>query len=210
MVSWASLDYYGRWKALHYYEKRFFAPVLISCEEEGVLSQNTNVNAEHLPDHTSARLNVSNETLKPFAGTARWSLRRPDGSVLEEGGFDVNVPALTAVWLSEPQDFTRYGFHDCYYSYELLDQCGSRVGGGSVLFCAPKHFKFVDPGLTARVDGDEIVVTASAYARSVELQCGPDTVLEDNFFDMNPGERRVKILRGSAGNVKARSVYDIR
>ena len=134
----------------------------------------------------------------------------PDGSVLEEGSFDVNVPALPAVWLSEPQDFTRYGFHDCYYSYELLDEGGSRVGGGSVLFCAPKHFKFVDPGLTARVDGDEIVVTASAYARSVELQCGPDTVLEDNFFDMNPGERRVKILRGSAGNVKARSVYDIR
>ena len=210
VVSWASIDYYGRWKALHYYEKRFFAPVLISCQEEGVLSQNTNVNAEHLPDHTSARLNVSNETLKPFAGTARWSLRRPDGSVLEEGSFDVNVPALTAVWLSEPQDFTRYGFHDCYYSYELLDEGGSRVGGGSVLFCAPKHFKFVDPGLTARVDGDEIVVTASAYARSVELQCGPDTVLEDNYFDMNPGERRVKILRGGAESVRARSVYDIR
>ena len=46
VASWASIDYYGRWKALHYYEKRFFAPVLISCHEEGILSQNTNVNAE--------------------------------------------------------------------------------------------------------------------------------------------------------------------
>lgn len=46
VASWASIDYFGRWKALHYYEKRFFAPVLISCHEEGILSQNTNVNAE--------------------------------------------------------------------------------------------------------------------------------------------------------------------
>ncbi|MGN0977961.1 MAG: glycoside hydrolase family 2 protein, partial [Faecousia sp.] len=31
VASWASIDYFGRWKALHYYAKRFFAPVLISC-----------------------------------------------------------------------------------------------------------------------------------------------------------------------------------
>ncbi|MBR6003161.1 MAG: glycoside hydrolase family 2 protein, partial [Lachnospiraceae bacterium] len=32
VASWASIDYYGRWKALHYYAKRFFAPLMISCE----------------------------------------------------------------------------------------------------------------------------------------------------------------------------------
>ncbi|MBR0215423.1 MAG: glycoside hydrolase family 2 protein, partial [Clostridia bacterium] len=72
VVSWSSIDYYGRWKALHYYEKRFFAPVLISCHEEGILSQNTNVNAEHFPDKMTARLNVSNETREMFLGSARW------------------------------------------------------------------------------------------------------------------------------------------
>ena len=55
-----------------------------------------------------------------------------------------------------------------------------------------------------------MVVTSAAYARSVEVQCGADVVLEDNFFDMNAGERRVKILRGEVGEVSARSVYDIR
>ena len=64
--------------------------------------------------------------------------------------------------------------------------------------------------LTAKVEGDEIVVTASAYARSVELRCGADVVLEDNFFDMDGGERRVKIVRGEVKEVSARSVYDIR
>ena len=79
-----------------------------------------------------------------------------------------------------------------------------------MLFCAPKHFHFLDPALTARIEGDEIVVTAKAYARSVEIQCGPDVVLEDNYFDMNAGTRRVRIVRGTADDVSVRSVYDIR
>lgn len=208
VVSWASLDYFGRWKALHYYEKRFFAPVLISCHEEGVLSQDSNVNAEPFHLKKSARLNVSNETMAPFTGTARWSLRRSDATVIEEGSFEVNVPALSAIWLDE-QDFPDQDAYGCYYAYELTDASGQYVGGGTVLFCPPKHFRFEDPKLTARVDGDEIVVTASAYARSVEIQCGGDAVLSDNFFDMNAGERRVKVLRGTPGDVTARSVYDI-
>ena len=209
-ISWSSIDYYGRWKALHYYEKRFFAPVLISCEEEGILSQNTNINAEHLPDKMSARLNISNETRENFHGTARWSLRRPDSSVIDSGSFAVSVPPLSAVWLGEVQDFSKYGFYDCYYSYELADCSGKRVGSGSVLFCAPKHFKFADPALKARIEGDEVIITAEAYAHSVEVQCGADVLLDDNFFDMNAGEYRVKILRGTPETVTVRSVYDIR
>ena len=209
VASWASIDYYGRWKALHYYEKRFFAPVLISCHEEGILSQDTNVNAEPFNLKKTARLNVSNETMKPFRGTAKWALRRPDASVIEEGAFDVDCPALSAVWMPE-QDFGGYGTYDCYYSYELVDENGQTVGEGSVLFCAPKHFKFADPKLTVRLEGDEIVVSAEGYARSVEIMAGADTVLEDNYFDLNGGERRVKVVRGDVKDLQVRSVYDIR
>ena len=209
VVSWASIDYYGRWKALHYYEKRFFAPVLISCHEEGVLSQNTNVNAEPFDLKKSARLNVSNETLQPFEGTAKWSLRRPDATVIREGSFPVRVEPMSSLWLEE-QDFHDEDTFGCYYAYALEDADGAYVGGGSVLFCPPKHFRFEDPKLAARIEGDEIVVTARAYARSVELRCGADVLLEDNFFDMNAGERRVKVLRGAPESVAARSVYDIR
>ena len=209
VASWASIDYFGRWKALHYYEKRFFAPVLISCHEEGILSQNTNVNAEPFDLKKTARLNVSNETLKPFTGKASWALRRPDASVIDSGSFEVNCPAMSAVWLPQ-QDFSDKATYDCYYSYALEDGQGNVVGEGTVLFCAPKHFHFADPQLEARIEGDEIVVTAKTYARSVELMAGPDTLLSDNYFDMNAGTRRVKILRGNADSVKARSVYNIR
>ena len=208
VASWSSIDYFGRWKALHYYARRFFAPVLISCHEEGILSQDMNVNAEPFSLQKSARLNVSNETSQHFSGTVRWSLRRPDASVIEAGCFPVEVPALSTVWLPK-QDFSAQDSYGCYYAYALCDAAGSLVGEGSVLFCPPKHFRFADPKLCARREGDEIVVSAEAYARSVEICCGADVVLEDNYFDMNAGERRVRILRGEPGAIALRSVYDI-
>ena len=71
--------------------------------------------------------------MQEFRGKAKWNLRRPDASVIEEGSFDVTVPALSAVWLPE-QDFSNYGTYDTYYSYQLLDEAGNGVGEGSVLF----------------------------------------------------------------------------
>ena len=209
VTSWASIDYYGRWKALHYYEKRFFAPVLVSCEEEGTLTQDPNVNAEPYPLKKSARLNVSNETREEFRGLIRWSLRRPDASVIREGSCTVTVPALSVIWLDK-MDFCDQDTYGCYFAYSLENESGVPAGSGTVLFCAPKHFRFENPKLEAHAEGDEIVVTAGAYARSVEIQCNPDALLEDNFFDMNAGTRRIRVLRGKAGDVKVRSVYDIR
>ncbi len=208
VVSWASIDYFGRWKALHYYEKRFFAPVLISCQEEGILSQNTNVNAEPFDLKKSARLNVNNETVKPFKGTACWALRRPDASVIMSGETNVIVPALSAKWLPE-MDFSDQDTYGCYFSYDLRDNEGNEIGGGTVLFCPPKHFRFQNPHLTVRQEENEIVVTADAYARSVEIRCGADTVLSDNFFDLNAGEKRVTVVRGEVKSLSVRSVYDI-
>ena len=210
VTSWASIDYFGRWKALHYYEKRFFAPVLVSCEEEGTLTQNTNVNAEPIqPLKKTARFNVSNETRSSFSGSIHWSLRTADASVLREGRFPVTVPALSAAW-TEKLDFSDQDTYGSYVAYSLEDGQNETIGSGTVLFCAPKHFRFADPKLEAYPDGDGIVVTAKAYARSVEVRCGPDVLLEDNFFDMNAGTRRIRVLRGSADKVSVRSVYDIR
>ena len=211
VASWASIDYYGRWKALHYAEKRFFAPVLLSCQEEGELSQNPRINEFHpLPIETSARLNVSNESRERVRGKVCWALRTPDAGIVREGSFEVEVPGLAAVWLP------RLEFADCsvtghYFSYRLEREDGSEAGSGSVLFCAPKHFRFLDPQLQVRKEGDELVVTAAAYARSVCLESeDPDLLLEDNYFDMNAGEKRVKLLRGKAESPRARSVFDIR
>ena len=65
--------------------------------------------------------------------------------------------------------------------------------------------------LQVRAEGEELVVTADAYARSVEIHnAEDDMLLEDNYFDMDAGTRRVKIREGKPEGLTIRSVYDIR
>ena len=63
---------------------------------------------------------------------------------------------------------------------------------------------------SAALDGDTITVSADAYARGVELETDADCVLSDNYFDMNAGQRQIKVLEGKPDSVKVRSVFDIR
>ena len=97
-----------------------------------------------------------------------------------------------------------------YISYEM-EKDGEIISSGTVLFTVPKFFRFANPNLAVRAEGDEIVVTSDAFARSVEIRNkNDDLILSDNFFDMNAGEKRVKIIRGVADELEVRSVYDIR
>ncbi len=209
VASWASIDYYGRWKALHYAAKRFFAPVMISAEEEGEISQNPKINEYRVaPIERSIRLNVANETMQPVSGTVRWSLRTPDGAIVREGCEDVTVPAMSALWLDKIvfDDATLTGH---YAAFDFTSD-GEVLSGGTAIFCAPKHFEFRDPRLTAIADGDTIIVHADAFARQVWIESDdPDMLLSDNAFDMDPGEKRVRVLRGDAKGLRVRSVYDL-
>ena len=210
VASWASIDYFGRWKALHYYAKRFFAPVMISCEEQGEHTQNPSINElVSNPIRFSARLSVANETMRAVQGIVRWALRTPGGEAVRSGETEVSVPALSSLWL-EDMDFTDIAERTRhYFSYSFIVN-GEEVSFGSVLFCAPKHFEWQDPHLTVRAEGGEVVVVADAYAGSVCIESDDaDMLLSDNFFSMDPGEKRVRCLRGEAKNLRVRSVWDI-
>lgn len=210
VASWASIDYFGRWKALHYYEKRFFRPVLLSCCEEGMLSQEPNPNAQPHPIRQSIRLNVSNETRQEKAVTVHWQLRRNTGDVLLDGKKQtLTVPPMSAVWLPEIDLPQADPFTD-YVSYEMIED-GVRTTFGSAIFSMPKYFRYVDPQITCRVEGDELIVISKAYAHAVELlNEQEDWVLSDNYFDLNPGEeKRVRILSGQAQGIHIRSAFDI-
>lgn len=208
VASWASIDYYGRWKALHYYAKRFFAPVLLSCEEEGVLTQDANVNAQPYDLKKSVRFNVCNETMQEKAVRVVWSLRKNDGTAKWEKEESLHVPALSAVWLEE-QLLADMDIREEYVSYALYEG-EQQISSSSVILTVPKHFHYLDPKLSYRLEGDEIVVKAKTYAKSVEiLNENEDLVLSDNYFDLDAGEKRVKILSGDAVGIKLRSVYDI-
>lgn len=209
VASWASIDYYGRWKALHYAAKRFFAPVMISAEEEGELSQNPKINEYHpAPLEKSFRLNVCNETLRDVTGEVVWALRTPDGAIVRQNQQTLTIPAMSAKWLDKV-DCADASLTGHYVSFAfVVDDVA--VSEGTCIFCAPKHFEFIDPRLTVETHGDTIIVTSHAYAKQVWLESeDADLLLDDNAFDMNPGTKVVRVLRGSAEKVRVRSVWDL-
>jgi beta-mannosidase len=68
-----------------------------------------------------------------------------------------------------------------------------------------------NPDLTYRIEGDIIVVKASHYAKSVEIDCtDTDIKLSDNYFDKNAGEKAVRIVEGKPNDLVLKSVFNIR
>ena len=209
VISWSSIDYTGRWKALHYYAKRFFAPVMISCQEEGMMSQAADMNREHFEFEKSIHLNVTNETMEPQSGTVFWELRTADSDIIKAGQEFIQLEPCSSKWLGK-KCFDDIDIFSTYVSYRF-EQDGNTVSEGSVIFSYPKYFRYEDPCLTCETEGDEIIITSKAYAKSVEIQNSQeDLVLEDNYFDMNKGQKRVRILRGKTEGVRGRSVFDIK
>ena len=208
VISWSSIDYYGRWKALHYYAKRFFAPVMLSCEEQNWMTAEADMNRQHFEFEKSIHLNVTNETLNPHKVLVKYAVRNAKAEILHQEEQWVQVPALSSIWLDKVE-LPEIDYFNEYVSYEAWEN-EQIISQGTVIFSYPKYFRYLDPKLTVNVDGDEIIVKAEAYAKSVEIQNeNDDLILEDNYFDMNAGERRVKILNGTPEGLKVRSVYDI-
>lgn len=211
VASWASIDYYGRWKALHYAAKRFFAPVLISACEEG----------------TKVSLHLSNETLKQVDGIVRWRLMDNCSRVLLQGETAASMPALStgeiqSLDLSETLDSTDKK-RNSYLEYAFIEG-DVQISEGTVLFVKAKHFSFINPKLEVCVeeksDCFEIVVSSDAYARFVELKLiDAEVIFSDNFFDLSKGTKKVisinkanlqqnLTLKHVQCNLTARSLFD--
>lgn len=210
VASWASIDYYGRYKALQYYAKRFYNPILISCCETGERETRPCVNTERTVDYqTKAQLAVTNDTLESVTGTVLWELRNTKNEIIKNGSEEITVEPQSVFMLTEI-DFNKCDVNTTYLYYRLVCD-NNTVGEGSVLFTAPKYFNFESPNLRYEIRENEITVFADKYAKSVEID-SPDSdfVLSDNYFDMNAGTKTVKILEGIPKTISLRSVYDIR
>lgn len=208
-TSWSSIDYFGRYKALQYTAKRFFAPVLISCEEQGMMQHRGNINAQRgtYQERCSYRLCVTNDATSEISGRVVATVRDSLGNVLARAAQEVTVPALSVLWLdNEPFDFDPYTAHLQY----ALEVDGKTVSEGCALFVPPKHYTFADPRLTIRREGDELVITAAAFAKGVFIEgIDGDVILSDNSFDMEAGEKRLQILSGNANEFAILSLYDL-
>jgi beta-mannosidase len=180
VASWASLDYYGRWKALHYAARRFYAPVLLSVEDSG------------------SRMNVhlTSDLMTPWDGKVCWRLETLNGKRFESGEQIVRAQALADILVCTP-DFSNHvneaNKRELIFICELW-QDEAMLSWLVIPFVPNKHLKLADPKLTAKVrlEGSQLSFDLSArtLARFVELELeGADAVFSDNYFDISAGQK---------------------
>jgi hypothetical protein len=193
-ISWATLDYYGRWKGAHYVVKRSYGKV-ISYVETG---------ADRV-----ARLYVSSDETKPLKLTCRLELIEQGKGVLHTECREISAEPLasTCVAAFKIQEMKELHSRECYLHYEI--QCEEEViDSGNRLLERPKKFHFLDPHLTSYVEEQEradegkagenrvkkqfrITVKAQQFARRVAIEfTDTDVILSDNYFDLLPGESK--------------------
>jgi beta-mannosidase len=185
VASWASIDSEGRWKALHYAAKRFYAPVLVSC---------------HRTDW-QLRVSVANDTLDEFRGTLLWRAVDALGNTLASHAQEAVVPALSAAWVREDDLRERLDPSKLHPEDHLAvivtlkDEAGAVVSDNCELFSPPKFFAFNSPDISweiSQAGADcEIILSSSAFAWGVFLDVrGADCLFSDNNFFLLPGEQR--------------------
>ena len=179
VASWASVDYYGRWKALMYSSKRFYAPVLLSAHEDGL----------------RVVLNLSSESPEAFAGTLRWRVIDRDFKVFAKGEMAANIGALSTKDLLTLDLTKAIQGHEKerMLAYDLYGADGSLISHSSLLFCKPKHFDMAKPDVKVTITGGngrfDITVSASTYVKSLEIDFdNHDALLSDNYFDITSAE----------------------
>ena len=204
VASWSSIDYYGRYKALHYFAKKFYQPVSL-----GLFNENGRVT-----------INVSNETLNSFAGYIKYGVRKADFTTVFEGEQRVTVDALTSLDVAEATNRDFEGTRDTFFFCDLYDGQGTLIARNTELGTVPKHFKFQDPQIKVEVSKNGGVacfeVFGRAFAKSVELSFEDcDLILSDNYFDLSD-EKPYRVFAETKmtkeeleKQIKTFTVYDI-
>ncbi len=186
VASWSSLDFFGRWKALHYAVRRFYAPLMLSIHDDG----------------TKMGIHVTSDLAEAWQGKVRWTLETIGGQVLASGEeavlaapqADTHVRTLDfaeRVTEDPPATLKTGNSRGVIFTAELW-KGDRRVALGVATFVPNKHLTLTEPGLTVDVrrDGSQLAFEAKArsLARFVELKlAGADGVFSDNYFDVPAG-----------------------
>jgi beta-mannosidase len=196
--SWSSLDYFGRWKALHYATRRFFAPVLLSCSvESGATGPAGGATPGGDPaPGGQAVLTLTNDMPAPWRGDVRWSLERLDGRIVDSGTVAVEARGLGTTHVASVAAPVEL---EARRNTVLVAEAWARgvaIGRVVTLFVTDKHLALTGPAIDATVQasgkGDpraaEVLLRSDVLARWVELAFdGVDIVTADNYFDLPAG-----------------------
>ena len=204
VASWSSIDYFGRYKALHYFAKRFYQGVAL-----GLFNESDKIT-----------INVSNETMCNFSGYIKYGVMKNDFSSVSFSVKQVSVDALSSKDTVSVTNEEFNGSFDKYFFAELYDLDNNLIARNVELGKKPKHFKFLKPSISVDFEecceGVYLTFKSEALAKNVFVSFKDyDVFLSDNFFDLSSKEP-YKILAKtslSASVLKEKisliSVYDI-
>ena len=181
VASWSSIDYFGRWKALHYAAKNSYAPILVSP----VVTADT------------VSIIVVSDKLQSVAAVLDLKVLDFDGAVVSQRSIPLNI---------EPNCSKPYVELSKHQLIEVSNEsrlvlCSRLIKGEEVLaenmtyFKLPKDLQLKKPTFTTRVSaiGKElsIIIEANTLARNVFLTCGDEEALfSENYFDLLPGTKK--------------------
>ncbi|XHR28942.1 MAG: glycoside hydrolase family 2 protein [Chthoniobacteraceae bacterium] len=209
VFSWSSLEFGGKWKALHWAAKRFFAPVLVSAwvpGDESVGTGNSLISTIH-----DVLLYTVYDGVRPTTGKLEWKLCHLDGRVLEAGEKKVTLrygKSQLARKLDYAEAMKRHGASSLYLRVRLESAEGA-VSEDTVFLTAPRRVNFprapISTCLEPVAEGEwELTLVSDVLQYQCEIIL-PGVQTDDNFFDLYPGEPRHIRLR-AAGPVGQRRI----
>jgi beta-mannosidase len=185
--SWSSLDFEGRWKALHYAARRFFAPLLITGVED--------------TERGAVDVWLTSDRLEAVQAEARWRITTTGGDLLAEGAQAVTMPAngsAHAFTVDAARQMAEVGMRRLLVWLELHTG-GEQVSDNLVWLARPKHLELEPPTVRLDVHTDAdmwhitLVSDKPALWVWVEHEQGP-VAASDNFFHLAPGvEKRLTV-----------------
>lgn len=183
VASWSSIDSYGRWKALQYYARRFYAPVLVSPHVEG---------------GTLAVYIVSDKTTT-IDGTLHLRIMDFSGKVIKETNQTVKVdPLASKVYQQVPLiELSGADVPDWSGLVGVADLtvAGQKVSTNLVYFVPSKKIQLPHVSVAVEIarspDGYDVTLLSPVLARSVYVSFGElDSRFSDNYLDLLPRERQ--------------------
>lgn len=181
VASWSSRDYYGRWKAQHYFARHFFDRYLLSAyNRDGRL-----------------RVFAVSDNQEDVKADLEVKMMTFTGEVVNSYKRRITLPANTStVVYDEPTEKALAGAK----AEDLVIVSSLRIGGklytNNNYFIKQRELNFPKANVTADVvkcnGGVEVRLSTDNFARAVYLSIDDtDNFFEDNYFDMLPGESRM-------------------
>ena len=171
--SWSSIDYFGRWKALHYMAQKFYAPHAVSMT---------------LEDHR-CHVYFSNESFETTEYSLTLSIRDLSGNVLETYETKGNSPAFSAIETAVVDICSWEDQKDDVFLEAVIHTKDQKVLKDVETLVPYKYLNLKNPVISteAKETNDAFIlhISSDCFAPFVALDFDDaDVIFSDNFFHL--------------------------